>query len=83
MYLPRLAGPDMSLSDLFPGPGTYLVSWLAPEVEGELQAIVGERAHLCARCGSLVADKQRHTRWHASVDTAATALLPADTKDPR
>ena len=74
----------MSLSDLFPGPGSYRLFWQANRTEDDTEpAVVRERAHLCARCGSLVADKQRHTRWHASVDTAATALLPADTKDPR
>lgn len=68
------------MSALFPGPGVYLVSWLAPEREGEPRTIVRERAHACARCGSLVADKQRHHRWHAAVDTAATTLLPSDPK---
>ena len=70
----------MSLSDLFPGPGAYLVSWIAPARE-EPRTIVRERAHMCARCGSLVADKQRHHRWHQAVDTSATTLLPSDPKE--
>ena len=32
---------------------------------------------------TLVADKQRHYRWHRAVDTGATTALPSDTKDPR
>lgn len=69
------------MTDIFPGPGYYLVSWYANSDDEPV--IMRERAHMCARCGSLAADKQRHARWHAAVDTAATALLPADTKDPR
>ncbi len=71
------------INDLFPGPGCYLVSWRAPGPDDELATIVRERAHMCARCGSLVADKQRHYRWHRAVDTGATTALPSDTKDPR
>ncbi len=67
----------MSLSDLFPGPGAYLVSWIAPAREDELRTIVRERAHACARCGALCADKQRHYRWHQVVDTGSTTLLPS------
>lgn len=40
----------------------------------------GHHAEMCQRCGSLVIDRQRHTRWHAAVDTAATTLLPSDPK---
>lgn len=68
-------------ADLFPGPGHYLVTYYAPS--NDEPVVMRERAHLCARCGSLVADKQRHTRWHAAVDTAATTLLPSEPKDPR
>ena len=67
----------MSLSDLFPGPGAYLVSWIAPAREDEPRTIVRERAHACARCGALCADKQRHYRWHQVVDTGSTTLLPS------
>lgn len=36
----------------------------------------------CARCGAMVNVHMwdRHTRWHAAVDTAATTLLPSDPK---
>ena len=77
MHLPRLGEPIMSLSDLFPGPGAYLVSWLAPQFDGEPRTIVRERTHACARCGALCADKQRHYRWHQVVDTGSTTLLPS------
>lgn len=29
-------------------------------------------AYQCRRCGVLVMDTTQHSRWHASVDTAAT-----------
>ena len=32
---------------------------------------------------TLVADKQRHYRWHQAVDTGATTLLPSNTKVSR
>lgn len=70
------------MTDLFPGPGYYSVYWRADRGDGD-PVVLHERAHLRARCGSLAADKQRHTRWHAAVDTAATTLLPSDTKDSR
>lgn len=36
----------------------------------------------CARCGALINIhmRDRHIRWHAAVDTAATTLSPSDTK---
>ncbi len=68
----------MSLSDLFPGPGHYAVTLYVGDPEEP--AVIRERAHLCARCGALCPDKQRHYRWHQAVDTGATSLLPSDPK---
>lgn len=67
------------MTDLFPGPGYYAVTYYASA--GDEPVVMRERAHLCARCGSLAADKQRHYRWHQAVDTGATTILPNDTKD--
>lgn len=71
------------ITDLFPGPGYYLVTLYLPQRDDDTPVVMRERAHMCSRCGSLAADKQRHYRWHQAVDTGATTLLPSDTKDPR
>jgi hypothetical protein len=39
-------------------------------VGGPLQP---EPVHDCARCGSLVLDRDQHTRWHSKLDSSATA----------
>lgn len=72
----------MSLTDLFPGPGHYRISWHADRRDDAVPVVMREHAHLCARCGALAADKKQHYRWHQAVDTGATTILPTP-KDPR